>query len=207
MIIVGLRRLRDRQNFPVLPTPANFRLPTDLFLVPSLLRDLKPSVTIGFFLHTPFPSSEIFRCGPRRKEILEGLLGSNLVGFQTYAYARHFISSCTRVLGLESTPRGVEYNGNLVEVRIVPVGIDVGKVERRRKTAAVMEKMQSIREMYPGKKIVVGRDKLDQVKGVAHKLASFEKFLRLYPEFQNKVGWKGVFCQDSAQVLTVSLPC
>ncbi|KAI9033303.1 glycosyltransferase family 20-domain-containing protein [Hyaloraphidium curvatum] len=158
-----------------------------LFLIPAMLRELRPAATIGFFLHTPFPSSEIFRCGPRRKQILEGVLGSQLIGFQTYSYARHFISSCTRVLGLESSPRGVEYNGNLVEVRIVPVGIDVNRVERRRKMPAVLEKMQSIREMYPGKKIIVGRDKLDQVKGVAHKLASFEKFLRLYPEFQNKV--------------------
>lgn len=91
------------------------------------------------------------------------------------------------MLGLESTPKGVEWNGNLVEVRIVPVGIDVARVEKRRKMPAVLEKMQSIREMYPGKKIIVGRDKLDQVKGVAHKLASFEKFLTLYPEFQNKV--------------------
>ena len=97
-----------------------------------MIRKAIPDATVGFFLHTPFPSSEIFRCLPKRKEVLQGLLGSNLVGFQTYSYARHFISSCTRVLGLESSPKGVEYKGNVVQVGIFPIGIDVNKVEEKR---------------------------------------------------------------------------
>ncbi|KAI8799255.1 glycosyltransferase family 20-domain-containing protein [Cladochytrium replicatum] len=158
-----------------------------LLLVPSLLRKLIPKASIGFFLHTPFPSSEIFRCLPRRVEILRGVLGANLVGFQTYSYARHFISSCTRVLGLESSPKGVDYQGTLVNVAIFPIGIDMKRVQTRRKLPGVRERASTIRDLYAGKKIIVGRDKLDHVKGVVHKLNAFEKFLELYPEFRNKV--------------------
>ncbi|KAJ3072177.1 threalose-6-phosphate phosphatase, partial [Quaeritorhiza haematococci] len=158
-----------------------------LLLVPSMIREKIPRAAIGFFLHTPFPSSEIFRCLPKRKEILQGILGSNLVGFQTYSYARHFISSCTRVLGLESSPKGVDYQGHLVTVGIFPIGIDIQRVESRRKTKAVLDKMAAIRDMYPNRKIIIGRDKLDHIKGVQHKLNAFEKFLTLYPEWQNRV--------------------
>jgi trehalose 6-phosphate synthase/phosphatase len=103
-----------------------------LFLVPAMVRKALPDATIGFFLHTPFPSSEIFRCLPQRKQLLTAVLGANLIGFQTYAYARHFISTCTRVLGVESTPKGVEYRGFHVAIAIFPIGIDVDQVKRYR---------------------------------------------------------------------------
>ena len=131
-----------------------------------------------------------------------GLLGANLIGFQvrisswipshrpsqTYSYARHFISSCTRVLGVESTPKGVEYRGSHVAVGIFPIGIDVGQVEEYRKNPNIEPKIQAIREMYADKKIIIGRDKLDQIKGVQHKMNAFEKFLDEYPEWQDQVG-------------------
>ncbi|TPX43022.1 hypothetical protein SeMB42_g04895 [Synchytrium endobioticum] len=158
-----------------------------LLLVPSMIRKALPKATIGFFLHTPFPSSEIFRCLPRRREILQGVLGANLVGFQTYSYARHFISTCTRVLGLESSPKGVEYKGMLVTVATFPIGIDIRRLEARRKSARVQDKIASIREMYAGKKIIIGRDKLDHIKGIQHKLNAFERFLLTYPDFNGKV--------------------
>ena len=144
-------------------------------------------VNIGMFLHTPFPSSELFRCLPQRKEVLEGILGANLVGFQTYAYARHFISSCTRVLGVESTPKGVEYQGNLVNIATFPIGIDVEQVAHSRTSSAVMQKITAIRDLYAGKKIIIGRDKLDEIKGVLHKLTAFEVFLRMFPRWIDKV--------------------
>ncbi|KAI8817533.1 glycosyltransferase family 20-domain-containing protein [Fimicolochytrium jonesii] len=158
-----------------------------LLLLPSLLRAAIPEACIGFFLHTPFPSSELFRCLPKRKEILKGVLGSTMIGFQTYSYARHFLSSCTRVLGLESTPIGVDYNGSSVAIHIIPIGIDPTELERRRKLPNVLEKMASIKEMYAGKKIIIGRDKLDHVKGVQHKMNAFQSFLTMFPEWQNKV--------------------
>jgi len=158
------------------------------FLVaPSLLRKAIPTSTIGLFLHTPFPTSEIFRSLSKKKDVLKGILGSNLVGFQTYSYCRHFVSNCTRVLGLESTPRGVEYNGNFTSVEIFPIGIDVEKLQRELETPNIKNKIASFKERYSGKKIIIGSDKLDKTKGVEYKLKAYQKFLRLYPEWQNKV--------------------
>lgn len=158
-----------------------------LLLVPSMVRVRCPDAIIGFFLHTPFPSSELFRCLPRRREILEGVLRSDIIGFQTYSYARHFTSSCTRVLGLESNPKGVEFNGSVVQVGIYPIGIDVERVQLRRQSALVNAKIKALREKYAGKKVIIGRDKLDYIKGVQHKLCAFEKFLQAYPEWHNNV--------------------
>ncbi|KAJ8330754.1 hypothetical protein QVD99_008641 [Batrachochytrium dendrobatidis] len=158
-----------------------------LLLVPSMIRKALPTAIIGFFLHTPFPSSEIFRSLPRRKEILSGLLGSNLIGFQTYAHARHFNSSCIRVLGCESSPTGVEFHGFTVSIGIFPIGIDVQRVQALCRKDSVSQKAKSIRDLFPGKRIIMGRDKFDHIKGILHKLHSFEKFLQLFPEWHNKV--------------------
>lgn len=115
------------------------------------------------------------------------MLGANQIGFQTYAYARHFISACTRALGHESTPKGIDAGGAQVNVGTFPIGIDVDRIELDRKQPGVLSKIQTIRDMYAGKKIIVGRDKLDLVKGVLQKLQAFEKFLLEYPEWRNNV--------------------
>ncbi|KAG0200935.1 threalose-6-phosphate phosphatase [Mortierella sp. NVP41] len=158
-----------------------------LLLVPHMLRQKLPGAAIGVFIHAPFPSSEIFRCLPKRVEVLNGLLGANQIGFQTYSYARHFISCCTRVNGYESTPRGVDAMGSTVWVGTFPIGIDAERVERQRKSPGVLPKMEAIRKTYKGKRIIVGRDKLDLVKGVQQKLQAFETFLNDYPEMQGQV--------------------
>jgi trehalose-6-phosphate synthase len=85
------------------------------------------NIKIGFFLHTPFPSSEIYRILPVRKRVLLGVLSSDLIGFHTYDYARHFLSSCTRILGLPTMPNGVEFEGKVVHVGTFPIGIDPNK--------------------------------------------------------------------------------
>jgi len=157
------------------------------FVAPSLLREAIPTCTIGLFLHTPFPTSEIFRSLAKKKDVLKGILGCNLVGFQTYSYCRHFVSNCTRILGLESTPRGVEYNGSVTAVEIFPIGIDVENLQRELNTSSIVKKIESFKERYAGKKIIIGSDKLDMSKGVECKLKAYQKFLRLYPEWQNKV--------------------
>ncbi|KAF9931429.1 threalose-6-phosphate phosphatase [Modicella reniformis] len=122
-----------------------------------------------------------------RVEFLNGLLSANQIGFQTYSYARHFISCCTRVNGYESTPRGVDAMGSTVWVGTFPIGIDAERVESQRKAPGVLPKMEAIRKTYKGKRIIVGRDKLDVVKGVQQKLHAFEKFLNDYPEMQGEV--------------------
>ncbi|KAI8988048.1 glycosyltransferase family 20-domain-containing protein [Mycotypha africana] len=159
-----------------------------LLLVPSMVRAKHPKARIGLFVHSPFPTSEIFRCLPKRQEILKGMIGANLIGFQTYAYARHFISTCTRVLGYESSPEGVRcLDGHFCHVGTFPIGINPSEIEARCRDPTVQSKIKAIREMYAGKKILVGRDKIDLVKGALQKLAAFEKFLTDYPEWKDRV--------------------
>ncbi|KAK0624317.1 putative trehalose-6-phosphate synthase/trehalose phosphatase [Immersiella caudata] len=159
----------------------------NLMLLPRMLRQRAPHMYISFFLHSPFPSSEFLRCLPRRKEVLEGVLGSNLVGFQSYSYSRHFASCCTRVLDFPSDTTGVEAYGSRVEIGVLPIGIDAIKVASLAWTDLVNEKYDALKKMYAGKKIVVGRDRLDSVRGVAQKLMAFERFLEQYPEWRDKV--------------------
>ncbi|KAI0041612.1 glycosyltransferase family 20 protein [Auriscalpium vulgare] len=158
-----------------------------LLLVPKLLRMMVPDVCIGLFVHTPWPSSEVFRCLPRRKEILDGMLGANLVCFQTYSYSRHFTSSCVRVCGYEASSRGIDVQGHVASVMHTPVGVDAVRVARDLLRPGVDPKLQALLKLYTGKKIIIGRDKLDVVKGVVQKLRAFAKLLRDYPEWIGKV--------------------
>ncbi|ODQ67122.1 phosphatase subunit of the trehalose-6-phosphate synthase/phosphatase complex [Nadsonia fulvescens var. elongata DSM 6958] len=158
-----------------------------LMLLPQILRMKYSEAYIAFFIHTPFPSSEYFRCLSKRKELLEGILGANLVGTQSYAYTRHFISACTRLLGVQSTPTYISTNGAHVSVDTLPIGINTKLVEKLAFEPSIAEKVQAIRDLYPDKKIIVGRDRLDNVRGVIQKLHGFETFLSMYPEWQQKV--------------------
>ena len=159
-----------------------------LLLLPSMLRQKVPHMYISFFLHIPFPSSEFLRCLPRRKDVLEGVLGANLVGFQSYSYSRHFVSCCTRILGFPSDSSGVDAYGAKVTVGVFPIGIDAAAIERLAfDDAQIDEKVAALREMYEGKKIIVGRDRLDTVRGVAQKLTAFERFLETYPQWRERV--------------------
>ncbi|KAJ8112606.1 hypothetical protein ONZ43_g5357 [Nemania bipapillata] len=143
-----------------------------LLLLPSMLRQRMPNMYISFFLHCPFPSSEFLRCLPRRKEVLEGLMGSNLIGFQSYSYSRHFTSCCTRILDFPSDATGVDAFGTRVEVGVYPIGIDAKRVEKLAWVKEVTEKCDALREI---------------VRGVTQKLMAFERFLELYPEWREKV--------------------
>jgi trehalose 6-phosphate synthase/phosphatase len=159
-----------------------------LLLLPSMLRQRVPHMYISFFLHIPFPSSEFLRCLTRRKEILEGVLGANMVGFQSYSYSRHFVSCCTRILGFPSDVAGVDAYGAKVTVGVFPIGIDVAQVEKLAfEQASVEQKVAALKEMYKGKKVIVGRDRLDSVRGVAQKLMAFERFLEMYPQWREQV--------------------
>ncbi|KAI1483600.1 glycosyltransferase family 20 protein [Daldinia eschscholtzii] len=158
-----------------------------LLLLPSMLRQRIPNMYISFFLHCPFPSSEFLRCLPRRKEVLEGMLGANLVGFQSYSYSRHFASCCTRILDFPSDSVGVDAYGSRVEVGVFPIGIDVTKVEQMAWSKEVSDMYKALKDLYKDKQIIVGRDRLDSVRGVAQKLMAFERFLELYPDWREKV--------------------
>ena len=115
------------------------------------------------------------------------MLGANLIGFQSTSYLQHFLSSCTRILGYTSTPDGVKTYGSHCAVGVFPIGIDVAKLESSASHPGIEEKMKAIKEMYAGKKIIVGRDRLDSVRGVMQKLRAFEAFLEMYEEWRERV--------------------
>ncbi|KIZ00019.1 alpha,alpha-trehalose-phosphate synthase (UDP-forming), partial [Monoraphidium neglectum] len=142
---------------------------------------------VGWFLHTPFPSSEIYRTLPVREEVLRAVLKADLIGFHTYDYARHFISSCTRILGLEGTPEGVEDNGSITRVAAFPIGIDPERFTAALEAEEVQGNIAKLLNRYAGRKVMLGVDRLDMIKGIPQKLLAFEKFLQEHPEWRDKV--------------------
>jgi trehalose 6-phosphate synthase len=162
-----------------------------LMLLPQMLREeigtSKSNVKIGFFLHTPFPSSEIYRILPVRNEVLLGILHCDLIGFHTYDYARHFLSSCSRILNLTTTPNGVEFNGRSVSVGAYPIGIDPQKFLQGLQKESVKKRIATLEEKFKGVKLIVGVDRLDYIKGVPQKLHALEVFLTDHPEWVGKV--------------------
>jgi len=162
-----------------------------LMVLPRLLRKAigktKKNVKIGFFLHTPFPSSEIYRILPVRSEILEGVLPCDYIGFHTYDYARHFLSACNRVLNLPTMPNAVQYKGRTVNVGTIPIGIDPEKFTDALQEPKCKARIAELEEKFKGKKIIVGVDRLDYIKGVPQKLFAFEVFLAKHPEWVGKV--------------------
>ncbi|KAJ1828572.1 Trehalose-6-P synthase/phosphatase complex subunit, partial [Coemansia sp. RSA 2599] len=158
-----------------------------LMLLPKLIRERLPNAHIGFFLHIPFPSSEIFRCLHVRRELLEGMLGADVVGLQTFSYKRHFVHTAKRVLGVTGSPSGlILEDGRHVVVGQYAMGLDPIGVEEKWSNASVGELIEFLNEKYAGKYLLVGRDKLDHVKGVRQKLLGYEAFLSENPEFVSK---------------------
>lgn len=101
------------------------------------------------------------------------MLGANLCCFQTYSYGRHFLSSCVRVCGYEPLEGGigVDAKGSVTSIAYCPIGIDAGRIEEERRSEGVLPKIDALRQLYKGKKIIVGRDKLDSTKGVLPKVS------------------------------------
>jgi trehalose 6-phosphate synthase/phosphatase len=155
-----------------------------LLLVPGMVRKKLPEAKIGFFLHVAFPSSEVFRCLAVRKELLDGILGANLVGFQIHEYTRHFLQTCSRILTVEATPEGVQLEDRFIDVTNLTIGIDPVSLGKHRADENVAKWLKIMQERYKGKKLIVARDKLDHVRGVRQKLLSYELFLNKNPEWR-----------------------
>lgn len=158
-----------------------------LLLVPAMIRRRFPDARIGFFLHTAFPSSEVFRCLAMRKDLLEGMLGANLVAFQVPEYAHHFLQTCSRLLNVEATADGIQLEQSFVNVTSFPIGINPKALTSACKEPEVVSWIRSMEDRYRDKLLIVSRDKLDQVGGVRQKLLAFELFLNKYPEWKDKV--------------------
>jgi trehalose 6-phosphate synthase/phosphatase len=153
-----------------------------LMLVPEALRRRRPDVSIGFFLHIPFPSSEIYRLLPAREQVLRGLLGADYVSFHIGDYARHFRSSLLRVLGIDSEPDVVEHDGRLVGIGVDPIGIDVESFHETLADPETARVQAEIEERYEGRRLILGVERLDYTKGIPQKLQAFERFLEQDPD-------------------------
>ncbi len=158
-----------------------------LMLLPRLLKERFPNSEIGFFLHIPWPSFEVFRLMPWREEILRGLLGADLIGFHTYDYVRHFLSSVTRIIGLERTFSNISIDNRVVKVDAFPMGIDYEKYSRAIEDSGVANEANKIRRRVGKRKIILSVDRLDYSKGIIERLEAFDLFLSRNPQYRGKV--------------------
>jgi trehalose 6-phosphate synthase/phosphatase len=167
-----------------------------LMLVPQMVREQRPNISIGFFLHIPFPSFEIFRTLPWREEVLRGLLGSDLIGFHIYDYERHFLSSVRRLLGLEVSFNDIYVDNRVVKADSFPMGIDYKKFSEaakehagrsREKLSDLQQRLDTHKKSDPENKFLLSIDRLDYSKGIAKRLYAFEYFLNKYPQYKEKV--------------------
>ena len=148
-----------------------------LMLLPSYLRQRRPDLKIGFFLHTPFPSYELFRCHPNREALLEGLLGANLIGFHTFGYLRHFRSTTLRLLGLESEIDHIPQEGHKTTIGVYPIGINAVKFLQELQSDEYRKRYHEYQENYRDKKIVLSVERLDYTKGIPRRLDAIERYL------------------------------
>jgi trehalose 6-phosphate synthase/phosphatase len=152
-----------------------------LMLVPAMLRQREPRLSIGFFLHTPFPSSEVYRLLPAREQLLRGVLGADYVSFQIGDYARHFRSSCLRILGIDSEPDWLEIDARRVGIGVDPIGIDVEGFRTTLGDPETARLLAQFEQQYEGRRLVLGVERLDYTKGIPQKLQAFARFLEEDP--------------------------
>jgi len=152
-----------------------------LMLLPQMVRQDFPDITIGFFLHTPFPSFELFRILPWRAELLRGVLGADLVGFHIYEYTRHFQSSVFRILGYESKMGNIMVDDHLVHTDSFSLGVDFAKFAVMRKSDDVKKRIDRIATKMKDRKVVLSIDRLDYSRGIENKLDVIDNFFSTKP--------------------------
>ena len=162
-----------------------------LMLLPTFMRKRFNAVKCGFFLHCPFPSSEIFKTAPSRDLILRGVLNADFVGFHTFDYARHFLSCCTRLLGLKHRmERGaliIDNFGRNVSVKICPTGVKTSRLRETLDETVCKDRRKELLVEAAGRKILLGLDDFDEFKGIDQKIAAFEHMLEEHPEISEQV--------------------
>jgi len=158
-----------------------------LMLLPNLLRKRRPDLTIGFFLHIPFPPTEIFRLLPWRREILEGLIGADLIGFHTYDYVRNFLDSILRLRGYENSLGYINYQNRMIKVDSFPMGIDFERFYNSSEQKQTKLEIQKMKKNIKDNKIIISVDRLDYSKGILERLEAFSTFLEDNPEYWGKV--------------------
>ncbi len=160
-----------------------------LLLLPQMIRENNPKSTIGFFLHIPFPSYESFRLLPWRRELLNGMLGSDFLGFHTYDDMRHFLSSVNRLAGLGNENGKITVENRLVMVDALPMGIDYDKYAESAAAPETLAREVRYRTSIGDVQMILTIDRLDYSKGIPERLKAFERFLQEHPEFREKVSF------------------
>lgn len=160
-----------------------------LMLLPEMIRQKVPDATIGFFLHIPFPSFELFRLLPRnwREEIIKGLLGADMLGFHTHDYAQHFIKSVKRTTSYECRQNQIYTHNKLVKAEAFPIGIDYDKFHLACFLPKTIHYKNKIKEIMPNQKLIFSVDRLDYSKGLLARLEGYETFLEKHAEWHKKV--------------------
>ncbi|PKA56854.1 putative alpha,alpha-trehalose-phosphate synthase [UDP-forming] 7 [Apostasia shenzhenica] len=159
-----------------------------LMALPTFLRRRFNRLRMGFFLHSSFPSSEIYRTLPVREEILRALLNCDLIGFHTFDYARHFLSCCSRMLGMEYQSKrgyiGLDYYGRAVGIKIMPVGIHMGQLQSNLALPDKDWRVSQLLQQFAGKTLLLGVDDMDIFKGINLKLLAFEHMLKVHTKWR-----------------------
>ncbi|UJR16661.1 hypothetical protein I4U23_003561 [Adineta vaga] len=158
-----------------------------LMLVPSLLRRAKPQMKIGFFFHTPFPCGEVYCTLPSRSELLLGVLNSNLIGFHTDQYLRHFQSAVSRLLNVEYDNNQIRMQDIMSRLGVYPIGIDARKFVDTVASDSCQEYVNELKLHFAGRKVLLGIDRLDYIKGILQKMLALELFFENHPEWIGKV--------------------
>ncbi|MEX0797884.1 MAG: bifunctional alpha,alpha-trehalose-phosphate synthase (UDP-forming)/trehalose-phosphatase, partial [Bacteriovoracaceae bacterium] len=158
-----------------------------LFLAPKMIKKINPNLKIGFFLHVPFPSSEIWRQLPCRREILESLIHADLLGFHDFAYLRHFASSVYNLLGIHSSLLEIRSTFNTTKLGVYPVSIDTQDFIKKAASKKTDKEIERYGLNNKDRKYILGVDRLDYSKGILYKLEAFQRFLKENPKYVGKV--------------------
>jgi trehalose 6-phosphate synthase/phosphatase len=160
-----------------------------LMLLPGMIRERFPNANIGFFLHIPFPSFEVFRLMPRswREALLHGILGADLAGFHTFDYTQYFLRAARRTLGMETTMNSLSVEDRLVKAETFPLGIDYARFRAAIQDKEVQQERGRLARALDKKKLIFSVDRLDYSKGLLHRLLAFERFLETYPKWREKI--------------------
>jgi len=173
-----------------------------LMLVPAILRAKLPRARIGFFLHIPFPSSEVFRTLPWRREVLDGLLGADLIGFHTFSYLRHFVASLLHVEGVEAEIDRVRIGEREVRLGAFPMGIDAAGFAAHARDPKIVEAAEAIRRDAGGRRILLGVDRLDYTKGIPRRLQSIERLLMRHHALRDQIRYIQIAVPSRGEVET-----
>jgi trehalose 6-phosphate synthase/phosphatase len=157
-------------------------------LLPQMLRKAVPNISVGFFLHVPFPSSSVFRILPKREELLRGMLGADYLAFHTHRYLQNFRASILRLLGLSSQMDRVEVGKRAVRLDALPIGIAAKEFSTLlTKNQTTRKQLGDLKQRFSYRKLILGVDRLDYTKGIPERLRAYKRFLHDFPEWRDKV--------------------